>query len=47
MMLAFPNINAAIVVMINTDLGCHQHKAIIAELITSAANHYQWPLNDG
>ena len=46
MLLAFPNINAAIVVMINTDLGCHQHKAIIGELIRSAINHYQWPVSD-
>ena len=46
MLLAFPYLNAAIVVMINTDLCTHQHKAIICELIRSAVSHYQWPLSD-
>ncbi len=39
---AYPYIGSGVVVMTNSEPGCHQDKALIGELIQSIENEYRW-----
>jgi len=44
-MIAYPYLGTGAVIMTNSDLGFHQTKGLIGEIIKSIALQYKWPLN--
>lgn len=43
MMIAYPHLGTGAVIMTNSDLGVHQTKGLIGEVVTALSQQYEWP----